>query len=63
MGFLKPCPFCGGTDLICMRYDPFDGYQGNLTQHVVRCNGCGAEIERKDRLDVIRAWNRRASDG
>jgi len=35
---LKPCPFCGGTDLI----RPLD-----ITTIVLRCTNCGATIENR----------------
>ena len=63
MAELKPCPFCGGNKIDIMVYDPFDGYQGNLTRHRVWCLGCGVLVERARVMDAIEAWNRRAEDG
>lgn len=62
MDNLKPCPFCGSTNVIIFPYDPFDGYQGNLTVHRVRCMNCGAQIEKKDVLDAGEAWNTRKGE-
>lgn len=55
---LKPCPFCGG-EARYSTYDPYDGYQGDCTTHVVRCRDCKAKIERRTKEEVIEAWNRR----
>lgn len=62
---LKPCPFCGGTDLRLETYSiqPDDYWGGS-----VRCNDCDAEGGRPecwhdehDVADEVRAaWNRRA---
>lgn len=62
MAELKPCPFCGGKNISIRIYDPFDGYQGNLSVHRVWCRNCWAQNERKDVMDAIEAWNRRAHD-
>lgn len=60
---LKKCPFCGHDEINIFHFDPYDGYQGDLGRWKVRCTHCGVEISRKNRLEVIEAWNRRASDG
>lgn len=60
---LKPCPFCGGKKIRIYAYDPFDGYQGNLTVHRVHCTMCGVQVQRDKVMDAIEAWNRRAEDG
>lgn len=52
---LRPCPFCGSTDLAC-EYD----YVWNA---VVRCRTCkavGPQVEMKPRgtrTELIKAWN------
>lgn len=56
---LKPCPFCGGGHVKIEVYDPYDGYQGDLTMHRCLCMDCKAHITRKDVLEVIEAWNTR----
>ena len=60
---LKPCPFCGCEKVLTMVYDPFDGYQGSLAVYRIRCRNCGAQIERNDVVDAIKAWNRRTGNG
>lgn len=56
---LKPCPFCGSDKIHCFDYDPYDGYQGNLTSYIVRCRTCGVEVSRRTKVEAIAAWNRR----
>ena len=63
MAELKPCPFCGSKSVRIYAYDPFDGYQGNLTVHRVHCTECGAHVQQDKVMDAIEAWNRRAEDG
>ena len=63
MAKMKPCPHCGDKMVIVYAYDPFDGYQGNLTRYRVFCFNCRASIEREDREKAIEAWNRRAGNG
>ena len=58
---LKPCPFCGG-EATTYSYDPFDGYQGNLTKYVISCTKCAANIETGSKVKSERMWNRRISD-
>lgn len=62
MAELKPCPFCGGKKIDIMVYDPFYGYQGNLTRHRVWCLKCRAQVDRERVMDAIEAWNRRAEE-
>ncbi len=58
---LKPCPFCGSTDIdygICTGTMRGFGY--------VQCENCGAEIREvkkcKTADTAIAAWNRRLMD-
>jgi Lar family restriction alleviation protein len=54
-GELKPCPFCGSTDLRTMRGI---GYRNHT---MVKCEGCGARSGcylREDNCHL--QWNRRA---
>jgi len=46
---IKPCPFCGGTDI--------------RTSHDqnIKCHGCEAEISLWEGDDMIAAWNRRSA--
>ena len=60
---LKYCPFCGNTDLELYEYDPFDGYQGNLSRWKIHCVSCGCSMQRPKKDNLITAWNRRAEDG
>jgi len=48
---LKPCPFCGSTDVELF-----------VPQYCVTCNGCGVHTSVcETRGDAISEWNRRAS--
>ena len=60
---LKPCPFCGCTEINIYSYDPYDGYQGNLSTWKIQCLRCSANMERSKKNDVIEAWNRRVNNG
>lgn len=58
---LKPCPFCGSTDL------DFGTYTGTVEgMDYVCCMDCGAEITMhrngKICLDVLNRWNARSDD-
>ena len=46
---LKPCPFCGSSDLHIY-----------VMQDGIRCNNCGAKFT--DCEDWMERWNRRASE-
>lgn len=59
MDKLKPCPFCGGKADI-MFYKPFDGYQGEPTICRIWCLNCRSQIEGRNFIKAIEAWNRRA---
>lgn len=54
------CPFCDSENIDVWYYDPFDGYQGNNWRYQVKCNSCGANLERKTLEEAEVAWNRRA---
>ena len=54
---LKPCPFCGGTEVYLIRNCFCEDY--------VRCSNCGAEVwgnedEKPSRERAIELWNTRA---
>ena len=57
---LKPCPFCGGENLI----------QGNVeysfgTDIFIRCADCSGKMQlcaEYGKTQLIKAWNRRAND-
>lgn len=58
MDKLKPCPFCGGTDL---HLESFSGW-GN---DVIVCYECLATFSQQEIIceeDLIEAWNRRADE-
>ena len=62
---LKPCPFCGGTN-IHVEYEQDDF--GNETGSYILCYDCLASFfqqEACDAEDNVKAWNRRVgeSDG
>ena len=64
MDKLKPCPFCGQTDYLCV----WSEGQGENRQYQVVCDashdeGCGASCGWKDSIALARtAWNRRYGD-
>lgn len=54
---LKPCPFCGETELIGVYFRRFF----NMDFHYGYCLICGARGPRNiDKQEAIEAWNRRA---
>lgn len=58
MAELKPCPFCGCTDIRVMK----EG-ESITERHRAICFRCSAQIYRGTPKSAIEAWNRRASDG
>lgn len=55
---LKPCPFCGGTDL--------DYYVDNFVSTYVECNSCGVKVQgaynsERGEKEADELWNRRAN--
>ena len=62
---LKPCPFCGSTDLH-LYYDNVDD-RCNPFDPCVRCNGCRTIFkffynELGGLGDIQKAWNRRVKE-
>lgn len=57
MDILKPCPFCGGTDLTIRK----GKYMWMVVCNNADCNAYGGCKHYKK--DAIEAWNRRAEDG
>ena len=51
---LKPCPFCGSTDI------DWDG--GGHAMFCGACNSVGPETANESRLDAIAAWNSRPAE-
>lgn len=50
---LKPCPFCGSTNLIVVKEGPLSKWAA--------CMGCNAQgpVEFGDEEQAISSWNRR----
>ena len=72
MAELKPCPFCGGTDIGMNKRteDHFVRRSGEFKmqtkseRYQIKCRECPCETYYGFYLeDVIEAWNRRAEDG
>lgn len=57
MSELKPCPFCGGTDISCAD-------AGRKTDvWFIQCEDCFATFPHFDsKAEAIEAWNRRADN-
>lgn len=51
---LKPCPFCGGTNIALLN--------GGLGNRFVHCDDCRATTDDGSEERAIAAWNRRSSD-
>lgn len=67
---LKPCPFCGKTENLCITREPnywdnkLAGYQYQVVCDA-SCNngGCGSSCGFKDSItEAKEAWNRRADN-
>jgi len=56
---LKPCPFCGGTEIFIEPDEVGSGGQWVSPIHV-GCAQCKAEQQADDEASAIDAWNRRA---
>lgn len=59
---LKPCPFCGSSDVILV--DFWAESEGDDNGYAVRCNWCnalGPYYEEDKRAAIVR-WNRRAKE-
>lgn len=55
---LMPCPFCGNTEIVYVRYETLVGDRWRVC-----CGGCGATIDpgyAQQRCDVAVLWNHRA---
>ena len=58
MAELKPCPFCGCTDIRVAR-----DTDAIIERHRAICFKCSAQMYRGTAEKAIEAWNRRAEDG
>lgn len=60
---LKPCPFCGGTDIrnVSSRHPgPSYHLHADDTIFAVNCGDCGASVPNRYRNDLVcETWNRR----
>lgn len=55
---LKPCPFCGGDDLLTFQY-PYKRKPG-LRGCFIKCKTCGASSGNYETIeDALKAWNER----
>lgn len=56
---IKPCPFCGGTDI--EYYETDFGRADEPYSYIIRCNGCNANVyaESGEYEDAITLWNKR----
>lgn len=62
---LKPCPFCGNTNLYYYYYDSDD--RGNPLDPCVRCDKCEIIFKFRhgagcDLDDIMKTWNRRVKE-
>lgn len=59
---LKPCPFCGEANELYPSYAWIPGTDKlEPKPYAIDCLGCGITLEPRKGMDVIAAWNRRAS--
>lgn len=54
---LRPCPFCGGET----QYSD-TGPRDWLAREWIFCDDCGMRFAVRDGVELIAAWNRRATD-
>ena len=53
---LKPCPFCGETDIL----HTVRPLHGITNEHIYTCESCGANVsDFKSIDDAVRSWNNR----
>lgn len=62
---LRPCPFCGSTNIEYMDYDKELAFEGTYLENYeeVTCHNCGANTFRNklstDKVSAIEKWNSR----
>lgn len=54
---LLPCPFCGEAEELYQSVH----WPGSGAPYGIDCLGCGIDFTPREGMDVIAAWNRRAS--
>ena len=59
---LKPCPFCGGTNIVIHRDDGIVAQRLEIERYRLCCKDCAAQLYRGTKEEVIEAWNRRVKD-
>ena len=62
---LKPCPFCGGREIVIRPvHGYFVGSAYQRTYQYIQCRNCFARTgDHGTRPKAIEAWNRRADNG
>ena len=59
---LKPCPFCGGTNIEYLHQRPHSLSNQHAHWHVCQADGCGAETDASETHEgAVKMWNRRAT--
>lgn len=63
MDELKPCPFCGGTDILMRDVCGMFGKSSNVrTYHYMQCRNCFSQTGYyKTKPKTIKTWNTRTS--
>ena len=63
MDELKPCPFCGGTDILMRDVRGMFGKSSNVrTYHYMQCRNCFSQTGYyKTKSKTIKTWNTRTS--
>lgn len=56
---LKPCPFCGDKVINIYAYNPPGEYRRDCSVYKIVCDRCGAQVQHRKVMEVIKAWNRR----
>lgn len=62
MAELRPCPFCGGTQIEVYHNPNNKLMYFGIEQYKVSCLRCAAQLHREKKEEAIAAWNRRAKE-
>lgn len=62
MAKLKPCPFCGDTNIIVNRDDGFIAKRLKIERYRLCCQNCFIQLYRGTIEEVIKDWNRRVGE-